>query len=104
MAIRGALMAAGAGPFDDPDNYLPLAQSLAAGQGLGAQGPADRVPAAALPDAAAPIVKLAGNGPSRRSPFSTGARRGDGWHDRSCGSAVGPEPVARARRHMDCRH
>jgi 4-amino-4-deoxy-L-arabinose transferase-like glycosyltransferase len=38
MAIRGALMAAGTGAFDDPDNYLPLAQSLAAGQGLSLNG------------------------------------------------------------------
>jgi 4-amino-4-deoxy-L-arabinose transferase-like glycosyltransferase len=38
MAIRGTLMAAGTGSFDDPDNYLPLAQSLAAGQGLALDG------------------------------------------------------------------
>ena len=38
MVIRGALMAAGTGTFDDPDNYLPLAQSLAAGQGLALKG------------------------------------------------------------------
>ena len=34
LATRAAAMLAGTGRFDDPDNYLPLARSLAAGQGL----------------------------------------------------------------------
>ena len=38
MAIRCAVMAAGSGAFEDPDNYLPLAQTLAAGQGLTLKG------------------------------------------------------------------
>ena len=31
-------MIAGRGQFDDPDNYLPLARSLAAGEGLSWSG------------------------------------------------------------------
>jgi hypothetical protein len=34
VGTRGASMFVGSGSFDDPDNYLPLARSLAAGHGL----------------------------------------------------------------------
>jgi hypothetical protein len=56
MAIRGALMAAGTGPFDDPDNYLPLAQSLAAGQGLALKGRPTAYRPPLYPILLAPIV------------------------------------------------
>jgi 4-amino-4-deoxy-L-arabinose transferase-like glycosyltransferase len=38
IATRGASMLVGSGSFDDPDNYLPLARSLAAGEGLALGG------------------------------------------------------------------
>jgi hypothetical protein len=38
VAVRGASMLVGTGSFDDPDNYLPLARSLAAGEGLALGG------------------------------------------------------------------
>jgi 4-amino-4-deoxy-L-arabinose transferase-like glycosyltransferase len=38
IATRGASMMVGSGRFDDPDNYLPLARSLAAGDGLALGG------------------------------------------------------------------
>jgi hypothetical protein len=38
VAVRGASMLVGTGTFDDPDNYLPLARSLAAGEGLALGG------------------------------------------------------------------
>jgi len=60
MAIRGALMAAGIGPFDDPDNYLPLAQSLAAGQGLALNGRPTAYRPPLYPILLAPIVMLSG--------------------------------------------
>jgi 4-amino-4-deoxy-L-arabinose transferase-like glycosyltransferase len=56
MAIRGALIAAGTGPFDDPDNYLPLAQSLAAGQGLALKGRPTAYRPPLYPILLAPIV------------------------------------------------
>ncbi len=34
VVVRGACMVRTSGSFDDPDNYLPLARSLAAGQGF----------------------------------------------------------------------
>jgi hypothetical protein len=34
IAVRGAAMTFGTGQFEDPDNYLTLARSLAAGEGL----------------------------------------------------------------------
>lgn len=58
MAIRGALMAAGTGPFDDPDNYLPLARSLAAGQGLALKGRPTAYRPPLYPILLAPIVTL----------------------------------------------
>src|SRR4051794_28598888 len=38
IATRGTSMLVGSGSFDDPDNYLPLARSLAAGEGLALGG------------------------------------------------------------------
>jgi 4-amino-4-deoxy-L-arabinose transferase-like glycosyltransferase len=38
IATRGASMLVGSRSFDDPDNYLPLARSLAAGDGLALGG------------------------------------------------------------------
>ena len=58
MMIRGALMAAGTGSFDDPDNYLPLAQSLAAGQGLALKGRPTAYRPPLYPILLAPIVTL----------------------------------------------
>ncbi len=59
MAIRGALMAAGTRPFDDPDNYLPLSRSLAAGQGLALQGRPTAYRPPLYPILLAPIVTVA---------------------------------------------
>jgi 4-amino-4-deoxy-L-arabinose transferase-like glycosyltransferase len=61
MAIRGALMAAASGKFDDPDNYLPLAQSLAAGQGLALKGRPTAYRPPLYPLLLAPILKLSGD-------------------------------------------
>jgi len=38
VLLRGAVMVRGSGPFDDPDNYVPLARSLAAGDGFMLRG------------------------------------------------------------------
>ena len=51
-------MAAGTGPFDDPDNYLPLARSLAAGQGLAIKGRPTAYRPPLYPILLAPIVTL----------------------------------------------
>ncbi len=61
IAIRGALMAAGTGTFDDPDNYLPLAHSLASGQGLAIKGRPTAYRPPLYPLLLAPIVTLAGD-------------------------------------------
>ncbi len=34
LALRAAVMLRGSGAFDDPDNYLPMARSLASGEGF----------------------------------------------------------------------
>ncbi len=60
MVVRGALMAVGTGAFDDPDNYLPLAQSLAAGQGLMLKGRPTAYRPPLYPILLAPIVKFGG--------------------------------------------
>src|SRR5271154_2899152 len=36
--LRAAAMLRGAGAFDDPDNYLPLARAVAAGEGFSLNG------------------------------------------------------------------
>jgi 4-amino-4-deoxy-L-arabinose transferase-like glycosyltransferase len=60
MAIRGAMMTAGTGSFDDPDNYLPLAQSLAAGEGLTIKGRPTAYRPPLYPLLLSPILKLSG--------------------------------------------
>ena len=51
-------MAVGTGPFDDPDNYLRLARSLAAGQGLALKGRPTAYRPPLYPILLAPIVTL----------------------------------------------
>jgi 4-amino-4-deoxy-L-arabinose transferase-like glycosyltransferase len=60
VVIRTTVMAAGSGRFDDPDNYLPLAHSLAAGQGLALKGQPTAYRPPLYPLLLAPILKLAG--------------------------------------------
>jgi hypothetical protein len=38
LILRGAMLGVGTGQFDDPDNYLPLARSVAEGRGLALDG------------------------------------------------------------------
>jgi hypothetical protein len=38
LALRAAVMFRGSGSFDDPDNYLPMARSLASGEGFALRG------------------------------------------------------------------
>jgi len=38
VLLRAAVMVRGSGPFDDPDNYVPLARSLASGAGFMLKG------------------------------------------------------------------
>jgi 4-amino-4-deoxy-L-arabinose transferase-like glycosyltransferase len=38
IVLRGAMLGHGTGQFDDPDNYLPLARSVAEGRGLALDG------------------------------------------------------------------
>jgi 4-amino-4-deoxy-L-arabinose transferase-like glycosyltransferase len=61
MLIRGALMSSGTGRFDDPDNYLPLARSLAAGEGLAIKGRLTAYRPPLYPLLLAPILKLSGD-------------------------------------------
>jgi hypothetical protein len=60
IALRGAAMLAGAGAFQDPDNYLPLARSLAEGNGLAWKGRATAYRPPLYPLMLAPIVKVMG--------------------------------------------
>ena len=38
VVLRAAVMCVAAGAFDDPDNYLPMARSLASGEGFAFKG------------------------------------------------------------------
>jgi 4-amino-4-deoxy-L-arabinose transferase-like glycosyltransferase len=56
VALRGAVMAWKPGAFDDPDNYLPLAQSLAGGDGFVLKGRATAYRPPLYPLMLAPLV------------------------------------------------
>jgi hypothetical protein len=61
VGLRAAVMVSGHGTFDDPDNYLPLARSLASGDGfaLGGRPTAYRPPL--YPILLAPFCPVLGN-------------------------------------------
>jgi 4-amino-4-deoxy-L-arabinose transferase-like glycosyltransferase len=61
IVLRAAVMAMGTGQFDDPDNYLPLARSLAAGQGLSLRGHPTAYRPPFYPILLAPLVAIAGD-------------------------------------------
>jgi 4-amino-4-deoxy-L-arabinose transferase-like glycosyltransferase len=58
-------MVAGTGQFDDPDNYLPLARSVAAGEGLSLNGRFTAYRPPLYPILLAPLVTLPGEMPVR---------------------------------------
>ena len=60
IALRVAVMVAGTGQFDDPDNYLPLARSVAAGEGLSLNGRFTAYRPPLYPILLAPFVTLPG--------------------------------------------
>jgi 4-amino-4-deoxy-L-arabinose transferase-like glycosyltransferase len=60
VALRGAVMAWKPGGFDDPDNYLPLAQSLARGDGFVLKGRATAYRPPLYPLMLAPLVSNKG--------------------------------------------
>ena len=55
VLVRAAVMLRGPGAFDDPDNYLPLARSLAAGDGFTLERASDRLSPTALSALARPL-------------------------------------------------
>lgn len=61
IAVRGAAMARGPGRFDDPDNYLRLARSIADGQGLSLAGRPTAYRPPLYPMLLAPFVALLGD-------------------------------------------
>lgn len=63
IALRVAVMVVGTGQFDDPDNYLPLARSLAAGDGLSLNGHPTAYRPPLYPLLLAPLVTLPGHLP-----------------------------------------
>ncbi len=60
ILLRGGAMLVGSGRFADPDNYLPLAKSLADGQGLTWKGRLTAYRPPLYPLLLAPIVKVLG--------------------------------------------
>jgi 4-amino-4-deoxy-L-arabinose transferase-like glycosyltransferase len=60
IALRAAAMLIGSGRFQDPDNYLPLASSLAEGHGLAWNGRPTAYRPPLYPLILAPIVKVLG--------------------------------------------
>jgi len=58
VALRAAVMARGGSVFEDPDNYLPLARTLAAGQGFQVNGRPTAYRPPLYPLMLAPLVSL----------------------------------------------
>ena len=71
ILVRAALMLAGPWPFDDPDNYLPLARSLIQGQGLSLNGRPTAYRPPLYPMILAPILKILGAQVNWGIAFST---------------------------------
>jgi 4-amino-4-deoxy-L-arabinose transferase-like glycosyltransferase len=65
IATRGASMLVGTGRFDDPDNYLPLARSLAAGKGLALGGRLTAYRPPLYPIVLAPLISRLGDQAAR---------------------------------------
>lgn len=63
VALRLGLMGLARGAFDDPDNYLPLARSVAAGQGFVLNGRPTAYRPPLYPILLAPIVRVLGDRP-----------------------------------------
>ena len=60
VILRGGVMARKSGAFDDPDNYLPLARSVASGDGFMLQGRATAYRPPLYPLMLAPLVSKLG--------------------------------------------
>jgi 4-amino-4-deoxy-L-arabinose transferase-like glycosyltransferase len=60
IALRGAVMLMGMGQFEDPDNYLPLAESLAKANGLSWNGRPTAYRPPLYPMVLAPFLKFMG--------------------------------------------
>jgi Dolichyl-phosphate-mannose-protein mannosyltransferase len=60
VLLRAAVMVRGPGPFDDPDNYLPLARSLAAGSGFSLNGHPTAYRPPLYPLMLAPLISMLG--------------------------------------------
>jgi hypothetical protein len=58
VLLRAAVMARGTGAFDDPDNYLPLARSLASGAGFTHGGRATAYRPPLYPLLLAPLISI----------------------------------------------
>jgi 4-amino-4-deoxy-L-arabinose transferase-like glycosyltransferase len=61
VLVRAAVMLRGAGAFDDPDNYLPLARSLVAGDGFTWKGRPTAYRPPLYPLLLAPTISILGN-------------------------------------------
>jgi 4-amino-4-deoxy-L-arabinose transferase-like glycosyltransferase len=59
-ALRAGVMLVGTGQFEDPDNYLPLARSIAAGEGLSLNGRPTAYRPPLYPLLLAPLVAASG--------------------------------------------
>ena len=82
VLLRAAVMVRGSGAFDDPDNYLPMARSLASGEGFAFKGrptayrpplyPLMLVPAVALGEWAPLGHRALASGPGGRHRLDDG--------------------------------
>ncbi|MFI5456687.1 MAG: ArnT family glycosyltransferase [Isosphaerales bacterium] len=61
VLLRAAVMVRGSGPFDDPDNYVPLAKSLATGAGFMLRGRPTAYRPPLYPLLLAPLISQGGN-------------------------------------------
>ena len=83
IILRGAMLGLGTGQFDDPDNYLPLARSVAEGRGLALDGRLTAYRPPLYPIILAPLLLLGGRALIRRRGLAApGPRRGDSRLDR----------------------
>jgi 4-amino-4-deoxy-L-arabinose transferase-like glycosyltransferase len=79
VLLRVAVMVRGTGAFDDPDNYLPMARSLASGQGFAFKGRATAYRPPLYPMLLVPSVFLGGWQPWGIAALHLGLGAGTVW-------------------------
>ncbi len=79
VLLRAAVMVRGSGAFDDPDNYLPMARSLASGEGFSLKGRPTAYRPPLYPLLLVPVVAVGGWAPWGIALLHLGLGAGTVW-------------------------